>query len=179
MFFTNYDLYDLYAVFVLIRAYPDDKANALAVDAVKEVVDAPQGQFGRTNAIRSRLGNIPELDREKWFFIDTQNVYTYMPPILKEERSIMNKKLKDLIEKVAKENNIPIQYTNSGSRTWTNADQIHFIGEGIPTMLLNIPLRYMHSSAEVANMDDVNNLSKLMYLIIKEITEDFSFNPYE
>ena len=93
--------------------------------------------------------------------------------------TIMNKKLKDLIEKVAKENNIPIQYTNSGSRTWTNADQIHFIGEGIPTMLLNIPLRYMHSSAEVANMDDVNNLSKLMYLIIKEITEDFSFNPYE
>ena len=87
MFFTNYDLYDLYAVFVLIRAYPDDKANALAVDAVKEVVDAPQGQFGHTNAIRSRLGNIPELDREKWFFIDTQNVYTYMPPILKEERA--------------------------------------------------------------------------------------------
>ena len=93
--------------------------------------------------------------------------------------TIMNKKLKDLIDKVAKENNIPVQYTNSGNRTWTNADQIHFIGEGVPTMLLNIPLRYMHSSAEVANMDDVNNLSKLMYLIIKEITEDFSFNPYE
>ena len=93
--------------------------------------------------------------------------------------TIMNKKLKDLIEKVAKENNIPIQYTNSGSRTWTNADQIHFVGTGIPTMLLNIPLRYMHSSAEVANMDDVNNLSKLMYLIIKEIDENFNFNPYE
>lgn len=93
--------------------------------------------------------------------------------------TIMNNKLKQLIEKVAKENNIPIQYTNSGNRTWTNADQIHFIGEGVPTMLLNIPLRYMHSSAEVVNMDDVNNLSKLMYLIIKEINEDFSFNPYE
>ena len=93
--------------------------------------------------------------------------------------TIMNKKLKNLIEKVAKENNIPIQYTNSGSRTWTNADKIHFVDKGIPTMLLNIPLRYMHSSAEVANMDDVNNLSKLMYLIIKEIDENFSFNPYE
>lgn len=93
--------------------------------------------------------------------------------------TIMNNKLKDLIEKIAKENNIPIQYTNSGDRTWTNADQIHFVEKGIPTMLLNIPLRYMHSSAEVVNMDDVNNLSKLMYLIIKEINEDFSFNPYE
>ena len=89
----------------------------------------------------------------------------------------MNKR--ELIEKVAKENNIPIQYTNSGDRTWTNADKIHFVKEGIPTMLLNIPLRYMHSSAEVVNMDDVNNLSKLMALVIKEINEDFSFNPYE
>ena len=87
MLLNNYDLYDIYAVFVLIRAYPEDKTNALAVAAVREVVDAPQGQFGRTNAIRARLGNIPELDREKWFFIDTQNVYTYMPPILKEERA--------------------------------------------------------------------------------------------
>ena len=93
--------------------------------------------------------------------------------------TIMNKKLKELIEKVAKENNIPIQYTNSGNRTWTNADQIHFVDKGIPTMLLNIPLRYMHSSAEVANIDDVNNLSKLMALVIKEIDEDFNFNPFE
>ena len=87
MFLTNYDLYDLYAVFVLIRAYPSDQANALAVDAVKEVLDAPRAQFGSTNAIRSRLGHISELDREKWFFVDTQNVYTYMPPFLKDEKS--------------------------------------------------------------------------------------------
>ena len=87
MLLTNYDLYDIYAVFVLIRAYPADKANALAVVAVKEIVDAPQAQFGNTNAIRSRLGNIPELDRKKWFFIDAENVYTYMPPILKDEKS--------------------------------------------------------------------------------------------
>ena len=87
MLLTNYDLYDLYAVFLLIRAYPSDQANALAVAAVKEIVDAPQGQLGRTNAIRTCLGNIPELDREKWFFIDTPNVYTWMPPILKDEKS--------------------------------------------------------------------------------------------
>lgn len=93
--------------------------------------------------------------------------------------TIMNKKLKLLIENIAKNNNIPIQYVTSGDKTWTNADKIHFAKNGIPTMLLNIPLRYMHSSAEVINMDDVNNLSKLIYLIIKEIDENFSFNPFE
>ena len=87
MLLTHYDLYDLYAVFLLIRAYPADKANALAVAAVKEIVDAPQGQLGRTNAIRTCLGNIPELDREKWYFAGTENVYTYVPSVLKDEKS--------------------------------------------------------------------------------------------
>ena len=86
MLLTNYDLYDLYAVFVLIRAYPSDQANALAVDAVKEVLDVPQAQFGSTNAIRSRLGLIPELDREK---IDSHAVISLWPedniPYLRED----------------------------------------------------------------------------------------------
>ena len=120
MLLNNYDLYDLYAVFVLIRAYPEDKANALAVAAVREVVDAPQGQFGRTSAIRSRLGNIPELDREKWFFVDTQNVYTYMPPILRDEGAyaILSACLTEMQEAMA---------TGNTNRVYDLADAIHNI----------------------------------------------------
>ena len=120
MFLTNYDLYDLYAVFVLIRAYPSDQANALAVDAVKEVLDAPRAQFGSTNAIRSRLGHISELDREKWFFVDTQNVYTYMPPILRDEGAyaILSACLTEMQEAMA---------TGNTNRVYDLADAIHNI----------------------------------------------------
>lgn len=92
--------------------------------------------------------------------------------------TVMNKKLIEITKKVAKENNIPLQFDTTGDRTYTNTDEIHFQGKGVPSILLNIPLRYMHSSAEVINMDDINNLSKLIYLIIKEINEDTSFLPF-
>lgn len=93
--------------------------------------------------------------------------------------TIMNKTLVDLAKRLSKQYNIPVQFDTTGDRTWTNTDEIHFTNEGIPSLLISIPQRYMHSSAEVCNMDDVNNVSKLIYLMIKEITEDTSFNPLD
>ena len=76
--------------------------------------------------------------------------------------TIMNKKLVEIVKKVAKEQNIPLQISTTTYRTWTNADKIHYTGKGIPTILLNIPERYMHSCAEIVSMEDVDNLSKLI-----------------
>ncbi len=90
--------------------------------------------------------------------------------------TIMNKQLVEIVQKVAKEQNIPLQLSTTTWRTWTNADKIHYAGKGIPTILLNIPLRYMHSSAEVVSMDDVDHLSKLIAYTIKEITEQTEFD---
>ena len=85
MYLTPYDLHDIYAVFLLIRACPTDDDNALAIATIKELVDAERGGFSRANAVRVCLGRIPDLDREKWFFIDTMNVYTWMPPVIRDE----------------------------------------------------------------------------------------------
>ena len=85
MYLTPYDLHDIYAVFLLIRACPTDDDNALAIATIKELVDAERGDFSRANAVRVCLGRIPDLDREKWFFIDTMNVYTWMPPVIRDE----------------------------------------------------------------------------------------------
>ena len=50
---------------------------------------------------------------------------------------------------------------------------------GIPTILLSIPLRYMHSPAELVNMKDVENTAKLIAEIICAIDENTNFNPLE
>ncbi len=92
--------------------------------------------------------------------------------------TIMNKKLSEIIMRVAKEQNIPLTPSTTGGRTYTNADKIHFTNDGIPTILLNIPLRYMHSSSEVVSLKDVDNLSKLIAYTIKEINEQTNFKPF-
>ena len=50
---------------------------------------------------------------------------------------------------------------------------------GIPTILLSIPLRYMHSPAEIVNLDDVENTIKLLAQIIVKLNKNMDFNPLE
>ena len=46
--------------------------------------------------------------------------------------------------------------------SYTDADQIHFSNQGVPTVLVSIPLRNMHTPAEVADMNDVNGCIELI-----------------
>ena len=86
MLLSPYDFHDIYAVFLLLRAYPTDPSHILAVAAVKDIIDAPQSDnCVLANIIRNKLSEIPSLDREKWYFIDTPNVYTWMYPLVREE----------------------------------------------------------------------------------------------
>ena len=93
--------------------------------------------------------------------------------------TIMNPKLEKLIKKVAKEKNIPLQISTVVYRSYTDADVMYNANLGIPTILLSIPLRYMHSPAELVNMKDVENTAKLIAEIICAIDENTNFNPLE
>ena len=132
MYLTPYDLHDIYAVLLLIRAYPAHPDNPAVVTTVKEVVDAPTGNFSRANATRSCLGRIPELDREHWFFVDTQNVYTYIPPIIRDETiyAILSACLDEMREALS---------TGDQARIYDLADAIHnipiILAEGKKDML--------------------------------------------
>ena len=57
-------------------------------------------------------------------------------------------------------------------RSYTDADKIHFAGEGIPTVLVSIPLRYMHHPAEMADEKDVEGCIDLIaeFLVSWEIS---------
>lgn len=57
---------------------------------------------------------------------------------------------------------IPFQYEVMGETTGTDADKIGVSRGGVRTALLSIPLRYMHTPAEVADLRDIENTARLM-----------------
>ncbi|MFI3252283.1 MAG: M42 family peptidase [bacterium] len=69
--------------------------------------------------------------------------------------SIIHKKLNSLLTNVATKFDIPVQYEVMIRGTGTDADKIHFTNEGVPVCLVSIPLRYMHSSVEMVDKNDL------------------------
>ncbi len=63
---------------------------------------------------------------------------------------------------LAEEAGIPSQNEVMGGDTGTDADSIADARGGVRTALLSIPLRYMHTPAEVVDLRDVENTARLM-----------------
>ncbi len=74
----------------------------------------------------------------------------------------VSKKLNQRMERVANRLGITLQYELSGGRTRTDGDMVLMTGEGVPLVLVSIPLRYMHSSAEVGSWKDLEECIELI-----------------
>ncbi|MBR6516216.1 MAG: hypothetical protein IKT40_05100 [Bacilli bacterium] len=95
------------------------------------------------------------------------------------EGSLMNKVMHKQFLDICKEKQIPYQIETAPSRTYTDTDSMYTYFEGVPCYLLSIPLRYMHSSVEVCNFNDVDNLIDLVAEYILQFDPNKSFNPFE
>ena len=93
--------------------------------------------------------------------------------------SLINQKMERLILKTAKELNMNIQFEVASSRTYTDLDNIYYKHEGIPCYLISIPLRYMHSSVEVCDYKDVEEIIELIASFIMNLDENTSFNLFD
>lgn len=76
--------------------------------------------------------------------------------------------LLDRIMAAAKKYNIKTELEIEGGDTGTDAWITQIAAGGIPTVLLSIPLRYMHTSVETLDMEDVRALSNLITLFIQD-----------
>lgn len=83
---------------------------------------------------------------------------------------ILNTENTRLLEKCAKEHDIPYQIEVMNGRTGTNADSISTSAGGKRTALLSVPLRYMHMGIEVISLKDLENTARLLaeYIIAKQ-----------
>ncbi len=82
---------------------------------------------------------------------------------------ILGKKLRE----IAQENYLPFQIEPISGPSGTDAWPIQVSREGIPTALLSIPLRYMHTAVELINLDDLIVSSKLLNHFMHNL--DYSF----
>lgn len=80
---------------------------------------------------------------------------------------ITHPKVKELLISTAEANKIPYQLAVGEGGT-TDATAIHLTREGIPSGVIAIPTRYVHSQVEVAHMKDIENLVKLVVEALKK-----------
>lgn len=96
---------------------------------------------------------------------------TYAPSV--------HRKLLDLIVNTATEAKIPFQRTASSRSTGTDTDAFAYANGGIPSALLSIPLKYMHTTVEMAHLDDVNHLIQLLTLSLTKIKAGQPFKYFD
>lgn len=80
------------------------------------------------------------------------------------------------IEEVSKNNEISLQHDAVSVRTGTDTDSIFYQKTGIPSGLISLPLRYMHSPVETASVADINSLIDLMTECILSLKPDQTFS---
>lgn len=78
---------------------------------------------------------------------------------------VIHRKLAD----IAKETEIPIQTTAEPGDTGTDAWAMQVTGIGVPTALLSIPLRYMHTTVETVSLLDIERVARLLVAFIASL----------
>ena len=83
----------------------------------------------------------------------------------------------EMLASVAEDEGIPYTIQASPKATRTDADGIHLTRSGVPTGLVSIPNRYMHSPNEVVNIEDLFNTAKLIAAFIRRLGPETDFTP--
>ena len=77
-------------------------------------------------------------------------------------------KIKNILVSSAEDENIPYQLEVSEGGT-TDASAIHLTKEGIPTGVVSVPTRYIHTTVSIASMKDVENTINLLVKVINDL----------
>ncbi len=87
--------------------------------------------------------------------------------------------LREKIIQTAEKNKIPFQRLASSRYTGTDTDAFAYSNGGVPSALISLPLRYMHTTVEMVHKSDVENVIKLIYMTIQNIKEGENFKYFK
>jgi|TARA_B110000037_G_C17128338_1_gene509599 putative aminopeptidase FrvX len=97
-------------------------------------------------------------------------------PVITYAPAVQNN-LRELILETAEKNDIPFQRLASSRATGTDTDAFAYSNGGVPSALISLALRYMHTTVEMVSKEDVENVIKLIYesLLVIDPKENFSY----
>lgn len=91
----------------------------------------------------------------------------------------VHNKLLAIVQDVAEKKDIPVQLRTVSRSTGTDTDSFAYANDGCPSVLISIPLRYMHTTVEMLHKDDIENTIQLMYETLLAITPKTSLSYFD
>ena len=89
--------------------------------------------------------------------------------VIWDKTMVPNRILRDIVVKIAEENDIPYHFTPVPGGYDTG--KIHLSNIGVPSLAVGIPTRYIHSSNSILNVDDVVNAVKLFKIFVEKVDQ--------
>ena len=115
----------------------------------------------------------PMLDKKK-----VGDVKAGRGPSVTYAPAVHNKLLKLIID-AATEREIPLQREASSRATGTDTDAFAYSNSGVASALISLPLKYMHTTVEMAAKEDVEGVVELILATLGKIEDGMSFNYFE
>jgi putative aminopeptidase FrvX len=177
----------------LSKAFDDRVGTALVISTLQALqgVDLPNSLFGVVTVmeevgLRGATTSVRAVNPDVAIILES-DIAGDIPGIKPEESSIKlgkgptvliydarmipNLKLRDLVVDLAKELEIPLQvsYVERGA---TDGGAIHLHNTGVPTLVIGVPARHIHSHSSIIHRDDYDNAVKLLIALVKQLDAD-------
>ncbi len=82
----------------------------------------------------------------------------------------VHNKLIEFVKDVGKKSKIPMQFITASRSTGTDTDSFAYANDGCPSVLISLPLRYMHTTVEMVYQKDIEDVIALIYETLCAIT---------
>ena len=79
--------------------------------------------------------------------------------------------LRNLVIDTAREAGIPLQLDKIAGGG-TDAGKIHIFGAGVPSLVVGVPVRYIHTHAAIMHKGDFNQAAELLVAVIKKLDDE-------
>jgi endoglucanase len=89
--------------------------------------------------------------------------------------STLDPQVFELLHAAGEAEGIPFTISATARHTGTDADAFHLSRAGIPTSVVSVPLRYMHSPVEMVQLDDVENTARLIAAFARRLEPGMDF----